>query len=447
MKNKYHIITFGCAMNKSDSERIAALLENFGYQKTPILERSDLAIINACSVRQSAIDRLYDKAKKLQILKQKRKMKAILTGCLLEKDRQQLASLFDLIFNIKDLESLPNFLLNSKTSVKIIPDTPLLEMEKKLKKAGKLSPEEESYLKIYPKRERLFSALIAISNGCNKFCTYCAVPYTRGFEVNRPAKDIILECQEAIKQGAKEIILLGQTVNSYRDKDGVTFAQLLRKINELAGKFWISFQSPYPTEFNEETISALAQCEKVAKIVNLPLQSGDNNVLKRMNRRYTVEEYKKVVARIREAIPHIALATDIIVGFSGETEEEFQNTARVMEEIKYDMAYIAKYSPRPGTVAEKYFKDDVPPQIKKQRYQILTEILKKTALEKNLPYQDKIVEVLIFGNNKKYLFGKTYWGKKVILPLDIKNKTKLIGNFAKVRITEIFPFVLKGELI
>ena len=431
-------------MNKADSERIASVLENMRYIRARAQELADLMIINACSVRQSAIDRVYAKARVLANSKSKRQVTLVVTGCILEKDRREFSKNFDLLFNIKDLEKLPNFLQKLNPEIKIVPDTPLAKQVEK--ESGKLSFEEESYLRIAPKRENPFTALVPISNGCNKFCTYCAVPYTRGLEICRPASEIIDEIKKYVSEKkVKEIVLLGQTVNSYFDKNGVNFAQLLRKVCQLPGKFWIRFTSPYPTHFTPDIIGAMAEEEKIQKYINLPLQSGDNNVLKRMNRRYTVEEYRGIVQKLRKKIPEISLSTDIIVGFCGETEKEFQNTVKLVKEIKFDMAYIARYSPRPGTLASKNFEDNISPQEKIKRHKILTEIVKTTALENSQKYLGKLVEVLITERKRNYLYGNTNTMKTVIIPFSGSLK-KLVGSFAKVRTTETSPFVLMGRI-
>lgn len=443
MTQKYHLISFGCSMNKADAERIARVLENLGFQKTDDISLADFIVINACSVRQSAIDRVYGKALKILNLKKKKNLKAIVTGCILPKDRQNFLNYFDLIFNINDLEKLPYILKESKE--KKIPEIPLKEQVVKLEKNNLLSPEEESYLNIYPLREKKFLALVPISTGCNKFCTFCAVPYVRGLEVCRYHKDIIKECELALKEGAKEIVLIGQTVNTYEDKDGVKFSDLLKMIDSLKGDFWISFQSPYPTGFDEKTIEKIKESKKIVRFLNLPLQSGDDNVLKRMNRKYSVKEYREIVQKIRKEIPEISLATDIIVGFCGETKEEFENTAKLMEEIKYDMAFIAKYSPRPGTIAEKYFRDNVPENEKIRRQRILTKIVKETAFERSKKFEGKILDVFVYKKKKNYLYGKSFFGKNVILPL--KGNENLIGEFLRVKIEKAFPFVLEGKII
>ncbi len=401
---KYHIITFGCQMNKSDSERIASYLEKKGYKEAEEKD-ANLIIINACSVRKSATDRIHGKVKKI-----KEKPTTVLTGCILKRDKAKFSKLFDYILQSNDLAKWPLF-------------------------GGK----ETDFFKIPPKRKGV-SAFIPIMTGCDNFCTYCVVPYTKGREVSRPAKEIIEEAEKAVSNGYKEIWLLGQNVNSYNGE--MTFPDLLRKINKIKGDFWIRFVSSHPKDFSDDLIRAMSSCKKVVKYLNLPLQSGDDEILKKMNRPYTSEDYKNLIERIRKAMPDIELSTDIIVGFPEETEENFRNTAELFREIKFDMAYISCYSPRPQTVAYK-MKETVSDCEKKRREKILTEILKENNAEKTKKYKGKEVKVLVFEKNKKgELQGKTAKNKTVLF----SGPSKLIGRFVKVKITQTSPWSLKGEI-
>ena len=274
--------------------------------------------------------------------------------------------------------------------------------------------------------------------GCDNFCSYCAVPYTKGREKSRRWEDIIKETEKAIEEGAKEIWLLGQNVNSY--KGGVTFAQLLEKVNKIKGDFWIRFASPHPKDFSPELVKTMANCKKVTEYLNLPAQSGDNKILKAMNRPYTVEAYKEIIDFVKKEIPEIVISTDIIVGFPGETEKNFRNTVKLFTEVGFEMAYISRYSPRPGTAAEK-IKDNISTGEKKRREKVLTEILKEISLAKNKEYKEKIVDVLVL-KKKKHLIGKTRGYKSVVFPGSIK----LVGSFVKVKITHASPWGLKGKL-
>jgi len=347
-------------MNKADSERIATILEEKNYQPAQAMEQADLIVVNMCSVRQSAVDRIYGLAPKFQKIKKKNpKLKIVLTGCFLEQDKQKLEKIFD---EIKE-------------------------------KNNKL-------FSIKPKKKNKKISYIPISTGCNNFCTYCVVPFTRGRLICREAKEILKEIKRAVKNGAKEIWLLGENVNDYNslttskskqiknshklDTNSlklernriINFAKLVKKVNDLPGDFKFFFTSPHPKNFSNELIETLASCEKFGKVLNLPIQSGDNEILKKMNRNYTVEEYKDLVKKIREKMPDIKLSTDVIVGFPGETKKQFQNTVKLLKEVKFNWVYIGKYSPRPGTTAY-LMEDNVPLEEKKRREKVLRDLIAK----------------------------------------------------------------------
>jgi len=315
---KYFVVTFGCQMNVSDSERIGLMLSK-KYKPASSIKEADLIVVNMCSVRQPAVDRVYGLIPKLK------NKKTILTGCILKKDKLKLAKIFD---EIKE----PEELIKTFQSV---------------------------------------SGLIPIMRGCNNFCSYCVVPFTRGREVSRPAEKIVCEAKKLVRKGVEEIWLLGQNVNSYK----YNFPELLRELNKIPGKFLIKFTSSHPKDFSDDLIKAMKECKKVAKYLNLPVQSGDDVILKKMNRPYTAKQYKNLVKKIRKEIPNIILSTDIIVGFPGETKKQFENTKKLFKQVQFDMAYISKYSPRYGTAAEK-LKDNVSPQEKKRREKLLEKIIK-----------------------------------------------------------------------
>ncbi len=406
---KYYIITYGCQMNKNDSERISSF-----FDKNNLTESNEgdanIIIFNACSIRQSSIDRMMARIKKIK--KDKDKI-IILTGCLLKKDLKKLENFCDYILKTEDLPSW---------------NLPFLKKEK------------IDYFKISPKRKDLFG-YISIMKGCNNFCSYCVVPYTKGREFSRPAKEIIKEVEETVLSGKKEIWLLGQNVNSY--SGGITFANLLIEVNKIKGDFWVRFTSSHPKDFSFDIVDAIKKCKKITKYLNLPLQSGDDEILKKMNRPYTAEQYSKLVLGIKKIIPDIALSTDIIVGFPGETERHFHNTIKVFNKIDFDMAYIAKYSPRHET---KSFteKETVPEEEKKRREKILTEILAEKNLIKNRLYLKKEVKVLVMGKNKKgYLFGKTEKYKDVIFP----GPEKEINSFINIKITKCSKWGLEGKKV
>ncbi|OHA62849.1 MAG: hypothetical protein A2117_02650 [Candidatus Wildermuthbacteria bacterium GWA2_46_15] len=426
MKKSYRIVTYGCAMNRSDSERMAATLESLGFQPARENRAPDLLIFNACSVRQSAIDRIYGQAGNIRELKTRNpKLKTIVTGCVLPQDRGSFKQRFDLVFNIKDLARLRSDLGDFK----------------------KPSQQDIDYFKIEPRSQSKFSALVPVSFGCNRFCTYCAVPYTRGLEIDRPAAEIVAEVAEFISRGFREITLLGQTVSSWRDpeKPKYEFVDLLAEIEKMPGKFWLRFTSPYVLDFDEKLIRFLAQAQKANNYLNLPLQSGDDTILKRMNRRYSVSEYLRVLNWAKKQIPDFNFSTDIIVGFCGETGKQFQNTYQVFARIKPAMAYIARYSPRPGTVSQKLMKDDVSAKTKKARLEKLTRLLRKTAKENLEKEIGKTLEVLVdtWRPRKKESLGKTRNFKTVRFP----SPKNLTGQFANVKILKAREFELEGKLI
>ena len=348
-------------MNHSDSERIASILESAEYQKTSQESDADLIVINACSVRKSAVDRIAGNFKKYKKYKKKKPdLKIVLTGCVLESDRERFEKLFDLVVNIKDIKQIQN---NNNG--------------------------DNNYFKINPQHQSKFTAYVPIMTGCNNFCSYCVVPYTRGREYSRSVKEILSEITKLVKKGYGEIILLGQNVNSYKSdyesrirnqelgiSKVVTFPILLKLIDNIPENFQIKFLTSHPKDMSEELVKIVAESKKIADCFHLALQSGDNEILKKMNRKYTAEHFLKLIKMIRKYIPDADISTDIIVGFPGETEKQFQNTVKVMKKIGFNMAYINKYSPRSGTAAAKLV-DNVSWLEKKRREKILTGILKK----------------------------------------------------------------------
>ncbi len=406
---KYHIITYGCQMNKNDSERVSYFLEENGLSEGSE-EEADIIIINACSIRQSAIDRVINKIK--EINGKKKKPLTILTGCVIEEDKKELKKLFDYILNMSDLPYWP---------------LPFV------------SKSDKSFFEIPPKRSGI-SAYISIMTGCDNFCTYCVVPYTRGRVSCRPTDEIIEETKQAVKDGYREIWLLGQNVNSYKEK--MNFAELLRELNKIKGDFWIRFTSSHPNDFSDDIINAMKSCKKVTNYLNLPVQSGDDEILKKMNRPYNISEYREIVKKTKEKIPDIFISTDIIIGFPGETEKHFRNTINLFNELSFDMVYIGRYSPRKQTVAYQ-MKETVSPSEKKRREKVLNELLKENNVQKNEKYIGKKIKVLaIKSSDKGVLLGKTENYRNV----KIKGSKKLVGEFVSVKITDASLWGLEGEI-
>ena len=418
---KYHIIIFGCQMNISDAERVASVLETMKCKEAKNINEADIIAIVMCSVRQSAVDRIFGLIEKLKKLD--KKPTTVLTGCILKKDRKKFIEKFDYVLDIKDIKKMPQIL--KPTSYKVSDGTHC---------------KIDNYLDIAPKYSSKFSANVPIMTGCNNFCSYCVVPYSRQREISRPAEEIISEIKKLVRKGYKEIWLLGQNVNSYKNGK-INFPKLLKMANNIPGNFWIRFTSSHPKDFNNEVINTMAIGEKITPYLNLPIQSGDDKILKAMNRHYTVKDYKNKIKALRKKIPDICLSTDIIVGFPGETKKQFENTAKLFRDIKYDMAYINKYSARAETAASK-LKDNVSIIEKKRREKLLTKILKQTALEKNKKIIGKTVEVLVDSKKDKRLFGRTKEYKNI----EFNSDKNLIGKFIKLKVIDATPWKIKGKL-
>ncbi len=441
---KYHLITLGCQMNLSDSERVSSVLEGMGYVRTEKEEDASLLGILACSVRQKPIDKVYNKIAQWNKWKNKRNLITFVSGCLLPADKEKFLKTFDLIFQMSELGQLPEMIRGYGVV------TPA-----GLKIPQPLMPKNEhiaTMWNIKPKYQSTYEAFVPIQNGCDKFCTFCAVPYTRGREVSRPSAEIIDEIGHLVNQGYKSITLLGQNVNSYGlDKNGeeVSFAELLRQIGEFGKisehEFWVYFTSPHPQDMNREVIEVIATYDCLAKQIHLPMQSGDERVLIRMNRRHSMDKYRRIVADIRELIPDATLFTDIIVGFTGEGEAEFQSTIAAMEEFKFNMAYIAMYSPRPGAASYRW-EDEVSSEVKKERLHQLSEVLKATSHEYNDTLVGQTLRVLVNGTDRKTGFSTGLTEGKIIVRLDHYDGS-LMGKIVAVKITSATHLSMSGELV
>ncbi len=437
---KYYLLPFGCQMNLSDTERVRTVLQGMGFEPTDNEEEANILGIIACSVRQKGIDKVYGRIEKWNAMKNRRNVITFVSGCILPADRVRFLKLFDLVFTMNELPDLPNRI----RQYGVVMPTVMSEVNP--------SANMDRFWEICPMRASNFEAFIPIQNGCNNFCTYCAVPYTRGREVSRSSEEILQELKELVDKGYKSITLLGQNVNSYGlDKKGeeINFAELLRRIGEYgktSGKeFWVYYTAPHPRDMEDEIIEVMAQYDCLGKQIHLPIQSGDNNMLKRMNRHHDLERYRHIIHTIREKLPTATLFTDIIVGFTHETEEEFENTRKAMEEFKFNMAFIAQYSVREGAVASKW-EDDVPKEVKRQRYHRLTEELMKHSLLYNKALVGTTVKMLVeqFDRKNGYLAGHTE-GKIVIR--FASTDESLIGQIVKVKVTSASPLSIEGKLI
>ncbi len=438
------IVTLGCQMNQSDSERIRSVIEGMGYEMTASEEEASLIGVVACSVRQKAIDKVYSKIQKWNRWKNERPLVTFVSGCILPADEEKFLKRFDLVFRMNELPDLPKMLHQCGVATEFSTRHPLNDLERE--------DERTDFWQVEPTYSSDFEAFVPIQNGCDKFCSYCAVPYTRGREVSRSSADILAEIQKLIDRNVKSITLLGQNVNSYGlDKEGqeISFAELLRKVGELGRKsgkeFWVYFTSPHPRDMTRDVIEAIADHDCLAKQIHLPLQSGDDELLRRMNRNYTTGDYLKIVEDIRELLPTATLFTDIIVGFSGESDEQLENTAKLMERVKFNMAYIAKYSPRVGARSARW-EDDITPRQKSERLARLGAVLKGASLAHNEAMVGKTFRVLVERADKRMegaLAARTE-GKLPVRILDAPEE--LVGTFQNVEITSAAELSLTGEL-
>ena len=418
---KYFIQIFGCQFNESDSERAAAIFDQSGYVKTEKINEADLIMVMSCSVRQMAIDRIVGLKEKFAQIRKIRPLVTILSGCVLGSDEKMMAEIFDMVVANADFYQLPKLLK---------------------KRVGQLP---QNYLKIHPNYNSKFQAYVPIMTGCNNFCSYCVVPYTRGREVSRPAKEVISECRDLINRGYKEIILIGQNVNSYRPTSkfqGINnFPRLLKAVDKIPGDYWLSFASSHPKDMSDELIDFLGHSQHLMPYLHLPAQAGDDEILRRMNRRYTVKHYVALIKKVRKSVPKIMISTDIIVGFPGETKKQFLNTAKLFRTVKFDMAYLARYSPRPGTVSAK-MPDNVSFAEKKRREEYLNEILKKTAAAHNKKMVGQVVPVLVESYKNGFGYGRT----KNFKNIKFASEHDYTGQIIQIEVIDSYAWGLTGRL-
>lgn len=417
-------------MNVSDSERLERPLVDAGWKKANDIKSADLVILNTCSVRQKAEDKVTGLGQQIIKLKEKNsKLKVIVTGCMVKKyergSKNQNKKLRRLEKDIRERLHWADYVADIFTASKLV---------------QKLANEEvKEFFKVVPVPSSKITALIPISFGCDNFCSYCVVPYARGTLENRPFSAIIKEAREAIENNSKEIYLLGQNVNSwvgeYKNKK-MDFPTLLKEIDSLPGEYWIRFISSHPKDISEELIDVISEGTHITPCLHFALQSGSNQILKAMNRHYSYASFKKMVDYARKKIPNIAITTDIIVGFPGETEEDFQKTVKALKECKFDMAYIGIYSPRPGTKSAEEMKDNVPINVKKERHRILTKILGEINYKKNKALVGKTVKVLV----EKPKSGLTDINQEIRL-----NKKAKVGSFTKCTVTKATSWALEGN--
>ncbi len=444
-------------MNYSDTERMEGYLESLGFKKTDDFKKADLIMFNTCSIRQHAEDRVFGEMRKVGLIKKKKpNLIVIITGCMVRKSSSRYSEERDKLFNRIDVLDIA---LRTE-ELSCLADL-VREINPKLK-IPKIKEESlEDYLKISPTHTSHLSksqAFVAISNGCDKFCTYCIVPYSRGREKSRKIEDILNEAKELVKNGCKEIILIGQTVNSYGlshyDKENKTFEHLgkkepfvylLEEIDKLhkKGLERVRFTSPHPKDMSDKLIEAMAKLKTQMPYLHLPLQSGDNRTLKRMNRPYTIEKYRTIIKKLRKAIPDISISTDIIVGFCGETDEEFKNTYKFFDEMNFEQAFLAQYSNRQGTTASRFMKDNVSSKVKSSRWHKLNDVLlKKKSLAAHKRFVGKTVKVLVESQKGKVCIGRNEHSKMI----QFKSNKNLLGKIVPVKITKAKEWLMEGEM-
>ncbi len=431
----FHIITFGCQMNEHDSERIAGILQKQGYSAAPGAENADMIILNTCSIREKAEQKFYSELGRLKGLKSaNRDIKIAVAGCIAQQEGRELLSrapYVDMIFGPSDIGRLST-LVETKLSqaLPVVDTTGDPDYQRKQIPAARVDK---------------LKAWVSIMYGCDNYCTYCVVPYLRGRERSRRPDDIVQEVQDLAVAGYKEVTLLGQNVNSYGKglQDGIEFPGLLKRINEISGIDRIRFVTSHPRDLSDDLITALRDLPKVCESLHLPVQSGSNRMLSAMNRRYTREDYLDKIARLRQAIPDIALTTDIIVGFPGETEQDFGLTMELLEAIRYDGIFSFKYSKRPGTAAIR-LSGHLPDDIKERRLEQILALQKAISEQKNRDHIGTTKEILIDGYSKKggMLTGRTRGNRAVNVAAD----SSLIGCLAAVRITAAGANSLTGQI-
>ena len=443
----YNILTMGCQLNENDSEKISGMATNMGYIYTDDLEKTNMYIINTCCVRENAEEKLFGKLGELKKLREKNNGIIALCGCMMQEKHiqeklKQSYPYVDIIFGTHTLHKFPEDVYK------------ILSERKKIKDVIDIDGEVYEGLPI--KRNDEKRASVTIMYGCNNFCSYCIVPYVRGRERSRKPEDILQEIEGLAKEGYKEITLLGQNVNSYLRSERLesrsekslgevnSFADLLRAVNKIEGIEVIRFVSPHPKDFTDDVIEAIKDCKKVSKLIHIPLQSGSTEVLRKMNRKYSKETYLKLIEKIKNKVPDALFSTDIIVGFPGETEEDFEETLDVVRKVNFEQIFMFIYSRRVGTVADK-MENQIPEEIKHKRFDRLKELFETQVEENNKKYIGTTQKVLVEGyskTNDKMLTGRTNSNKVVVF----EGQESLIGQVIDLRIISEHKWYLRGQM-
>ncbi|MBQ3145755.1 MAG: tRNA (N6-isopentenyl adenosine(37)-C2)-methylthiotransferase MiaB [Clostridia bacterium] len=433
-KLKYHILTMGCQLNENDSEKLVGMLEQMGYKESTDASDADLYLINTCCVRENAEEKLFGKLGELKKIKENRNIIIAIGGCMMQEEHitQKLKKSYpfvDIIFGTHTLHKLPEDIYTAITKNKKVKD--VIDIDGKV------------YEGLPIKRSNNRQASVTIMYGCNNFCSYCIVPYVRGRERSRKPEDILNEIKQLAKEGYKEITLLGQNVNSYNGGEGYKFANLLRDVDKIEGIEIIRFVSPHPKDFTDDVIDAIADSRKISRLLHVPLQSGSTEVLKVMNRKYTKEQYLSLIDRIKDKIPEVVFSTDIIVGFPGETEEDFEHTLDVVKKVNFEQIFMFIYSRRVGTVADR-MENQIPEEIKHKRFDRLKALYEENIEKNNEKYVGTNQKILVEGqskNNEKMLTGRTDTNKVVIFEGD----KELIGTTINIKIVSQHRWYLKGD--
>ena len=439
---KVYIETMGCQMNKSDTERMLGMLAHFDYTETTTPEEADLLMVNTCSIRQLSEDKAFSLIGTWGMWKKRNNpnLKIGFCGCVAQQKAEEIfkrAPYVDFVLGTHKIYSLPDIIQKVNKGEKVCECTETHQTEADREKDYEI------------KRVKSTNAWIPITEGCNNFCTYCIVPYTRGRERSRLPETIIKEAQDALNDGFKEITLLGQNVDSYgkdfKDKN-YRLADLLKDLNALDGKFRIRFVTSYPTDITDELIETVVKLDKVCEYFHIPMQSGSSEVLKKMNRRYDRETYAKIVEKVRKIVPDVTITSDFIAGFPGETEEQFEETLTAIDEFELDYSNVAAYSPREKTVAAKWVDKYIDEDVKDERFQRLNKKIQENCLKSNLKFVGREMEILVESfYERKGMFintGKTRNNKTVHIPYD----KDLTGQFVNAKITGAKTWYLKGEL-
>lgn len=479
MAKSVYLETFGCQMNVLDSELVLGQLVGLGYQSTDDYRCADLVLLNTCSVRQHAEEKVYSRLGEIAKAKHKRpEMIVGVIGCMAERDHEGLktrAPYLDLICGPGNLNEIPSLLDEVLEGRKDCRSSLAIALEQDHSRRTPVAERTRMYDSIesldlsrgMPSRGRVLQAYVRVQRGCDKFCSFCVVPFTRGPERSRPPGHIVQEVRKLADLGASEITLLGQTVNSYKYDDNgrvISFPDLLQQVHDVVGIERIRFVTSYPGDFTDETLEAMRDLPKVCEYLHMPAQSGSNAVLARMKRQYTVEQYEDLLARAREIVPGISLAGDFIVGFCGETEEDHEKTLALVERTRYKNIYMFKYSQRPGTLADRRLADDIPEQVKQRRHVELAALQKRMCLAHHQAQVGRQVEVLVEGFSKAaikaqeaeqsrghevswkrsdQLTGRTRGDEIVVFT----GPESLIGQFVRINVTSATALTLHGEQV